>query len=168
MLLPPGADTSEAAAFPGFVFRMESRSSDFDWTAAHYLLPEVCCDVSPSSALYFSSRSSMGRLEDSLTKAHEKYADRLWLLIDPFMHFFPVPSAFEEGILCRASELTPIQESVFSDALCCRYFPARRGSSIGIYLFDTAQTIQEKLLLAEKHHISNVLILPFPTLDASL
>ena len=56
--------------------------------------------------------------------------------------------------------LTQLDAPVFSRALCCMYCRAAYCGRDGLYLFDTQESIAEKLRLAEDCGAAHVLLLP--------
>lgn len=157
MLIPRG--TSAPRDFTGLRFYLDEPFEDHVPVCARTIVPEALAGRFPDNPVCISSLLSGGTLESRLREAHGAFGDRLWLLLEPFSHFFPLPCPDGRGrFLPERGALLPLAESSFSSALCCRFQAARLEGLRGVYLFDTPQTLSHKLALAAECALSNVLV----------
>lgn len=157
MLLPRGA--SAPREFSGSLFCLDEPFEARSPVCARTLVPEALAGRFADNPVYISSLLSGGTLEARLREAHGVFGDRLWLLLEPFSHFFPLPCPDGQGhFLPEHGALLPLAESSFSSALCCRFQAASLEGLRGVYLFDTPRTISRKLALANEQGLSNVLV----------
>lgn len=160
MLIPRNALPEHS--FCGPLFYLDEPRVDRFPICTRTLVPEALAGRFPDNPVYISSLLSGGTLEARLCEARSAFGDRLWLLLAPFSHFFPLPCPDGNGrFLPERGALLPQAESAFSSALCCRFQAANLAGLRGVYLFDTPQTISHKLALADQCGILNVLVLPF-------
>lgn len=167
LLIPPGAPDSVPDCFRGCVFYLDSTRVFHLPFCARTLLPEALATGAPGNPVYVSSRLSGGTLRARLSSAHEHFGDRLWLVIAPLSHFFALPCPSGDGVPVPETALCAPGESFFSGALCCHCRPALWRGARGLYLFDTEQSIREKLALAGQCGILNALVLPSEPFSSS-
>ena len=127
------------------------------------LIPEALAARFPENPVYLSSELFCGTLRARLTAAQEAFGGRLWLIVRPLSRFFTLPCPSGEGLRVSPEaegRLTQLDAPVFSRALCCMYCRAAYCGRDGLYLFDTQESIAEKLRLAEDCGAAHVLLLP--------
>lgn len=103
------------------------------------------------SDVWISSRLSGGTLKDRITQAMEASAGRLWLNIAPLCTRFSMPCPTGTGDALTREESLEIQRNCpafFSPELCCMYCVQIEHAHAHMHLFDTTQTVAEKLRLA--------------------
>lgn len=108
------------------------------------LLPEVWQDMFPQCGVLISSAISGGtfaqRLQDSPFR-------RSWLLLEPVSMEFPLPCPSGQG------QAVPIHQDgpqFYSQALCCQYTHFLRNDRGYLHLWDTEESLHEKLRLAKE------------------
>lgn len=160
VVVPDGAEIPQQADAP--VFSLSAQGG----TLAAEQAAQPGCEVWVSSLL------SGGTLRERLSTAKQRYGDRLWLRIEPFCTDFPLPCPTGNGIALTQEESLSLRAacSVFYSAeLCCMYCVRLKNSVPIMHLFDTPQSIREKLLLAAQLGISHVFgEIPPQCLTASL
>lgn len=125
--------------------------------------PGSACSAFSGNPVYLSSDLSCSTLRARLTAAQEAFGGRLWLIVRPLSRFFTLPCPSGEGLRVSPEaedRLTQLDAPVFSRALCCMYCRAAYCGRDGLYLFDTQESIAEKLRLAEDCGAAHVLLLP--------
>lgn len=160
MIVPHGASAEEA--FDGAIFFFPAPP---DVTrvpiSAGTLLPTALCDVFPENPLFVSSQITSGTLRTRLEENISRHGARLWLLIDPYCAVFPLPCPDGQGQrISRAASaiLRAEHKPQYTDAFCCNYCVPVPPSG-ALHLYDTRQTISEKLALAAEIGVQNVLVL---------
>ena len=114
------------------------------------LVPEVWRDILPQTGLLIPAAISGGFLEDRLKRAAEASPGRCWLLADRFRMYFPLPCPSGSGRFLSALDAERLRAGgpdFYSPEFCCRYcydYPN------GLVLFDTEDSISEKLRLAKE------------------
>ena len=111
------------------------------------LLVPVCWrQLLPEAGLLISAQLSGGTLQERLTEAAQAAPGRCWLYLESMSHFLPLP--------CPDGQPEPISveperfaKTFFSEDFCCRY--AHSLTPPGLFLFDTPETMQRKLQLAQ-------------------
>lgn len=162
MLVPAGALPVPQADFPGCIFYLDAARLPQLPFCGRTLLPEALAPGAPGNPVYVSSRLSGGTLRERLSSARERFGDRLWLVVEPFSHFFPLPCPSGCGAAVPAGAPEALSADFFSEALCCHCRPARYHGMRGLYLFDTERSLCAKLSLADACGVSNVFLLPLP------
>lgn len=160
LLVPPDASDTPPACFHNCIYYLDPARVFHLPFCTHTLVPEVLAEGAPGNPVQISSRLSGGTLRTRLSSAHERFGDRLWLVIEPLSHFFTLPCPSGCGVYVPQNALCAPGESFFSAALCCHCRPAFHRSTRGLYLFDTEHSIREKLALADACGILNALVLP--------
>ena len=161
MLVPDEALPEEG--FSGCVFYLDERRPARLPVCTRTLIPEALAARFPENPVYLSSDLSCSTLRARLTAAQEAFGGRLWFIIRPLSRFFTLPCPSGEGqrVSPEAEDrLTRLDAPVFSRALCCMYCRAAYCGRDGLYLFDTQESIAEKLRLAEDCGAAHVLLLP--------
>ena len=114
----------------------------------------------PEGATLLSSRSCRGSLRQRLLLLQCEPADRLWFLIDPLCHLFtlPCPDGAGQRICEEQSLMLRKKHPVYdSPEFVCQYCVIADHGQLRVHLFDTPQSIQEKLHLAESLDIENII-----------
>lgn len=154
MIVPGQAPYTER--FDGFLWlENEALLSSLPISAQTLILESMAAHF-PENPVYISSRITEGTLSARLSDAKAAYGDRLWLLIAPYRHDLHLPDT--ENALVQTDSPPPTESVFYSDAFFCNYriFPDEKR----LYLFDTEQTVQKKVALAESLGIGHILILP--------
>lgn len=160
MLVPRGA--LPAPEFSGCIFYLDPKAPERLPVCTSTLVCETFAASFPENPVYISSQLSGGTLRARLESALNTFSERLWLLIEPFSDFFPLPSPNGEGLCADPAEAHPLCGALpfRSDAFLCRCLPAEYKGQRGLLLFDTEETIHDKLKLAAELGIRNSLVLP--------
>lgn len=163
ILIPPGAlPPAEAVEAAGFYYLDASAPAHLP-ICPRTLVPEVLSDRLPENPVWISSRLSGGTLEARLLDAVSRYGARLWLVIQPFSDFFTLPCPSGSGIFLSgkaASVLHRLDTPAFSRSFCCACCRAEYCGQRGLFLFDTPESISEKLRLAYQCGAGHVLVFP--------
>ncbi len=161
MIVPHGAAAEER--FDGAVYYFQEPP---DVTrvpiSAETLLPSELCDAFPENPLYISSQITSGTLRKQLEEEILRHGARLWLLIDPYCTVFPLPCPDGQGrrISRAASAILRAEHTPqYTDTFYCNYC-APVPPNGGLHLYDTQQTILQKLALAAEIGVQNTLVLP--------
>ena len=110
------------------------------------VLPEVWQDVFPYAGVLISSSISGGTLGLRLQEAAIRNPQRCWLLVEPMQMQFSLPCPAGVGMpICRPHT----EHSFDSEALCCQYTHFIHNGHGAMVLWDTEQTLQRKLELAQ-------------------
>ena len=110
------------------------------------LVAECWKNLLPEAGLLISAQISGGTLQDRLREAVSSAPGRCWLYPEPMSHFLPLPcpDGQPEPVSIEADRFP---QTFFSEEFCCRY--AHSMTPPGLYLFDTPETLQRKLQLAQ-------------------
>lgn len=107
------------------------------------LLSEVWQVLFPRCGVLISSAICGGTFAQRLRDAP---AGRSWLLVEPVSMEFPLPCLSGQGRAVPRSSDTP---AFYSPALCCQYTHFLRNNRGFFQLWDTEDTLKEKLRLAK-------------------
>ena len=110
------------------------------------LVPEVWSKLLPRCGVLISSAVSGGTFRHRVETAAQIYPRRCWLLIDPMAVQFPFP--FSDGNGDKVT-ITNYCNSFYSDHLCCQYTHFTQNQQGQLFLWDTEQTIKNKMELAK-------------------
>ena len=161
MLIPGEALPEEG--FSGCVFYLDERRPSHLPVCTRTLIPEALAARFPGNPVYLSSDLFCGTLRARLAAAQQRFGARLWLIVRPLSRFFTLPCPSGEGLRVSPEaedRLTRLDAPVFSRALCCMYCRAAYCGRDGLYLYDTQDSIEETLRLAEDCGAAHVLMLP--------
>jgi len=125
---------------------------------ARLLVPEVWREVLPQAGVVVSAAISGGFLEHRLQNAAEASPGRCWLLADPVRMRFPLPCPSGCGLTLSEQDILQLRSgkpSFYSPELCCQYCYQSPDS---VLLFDTEQSLAEKLRLAEQMGFHGALV----------
>lgn len=128
------------------------------------LVPEVWQNVLQKAGILIPSSLSGGTLTDRLTEAYRAVPGRCWLYLEPLRMRFPLPCPSGAGTTLprdTLDRLTADKPSFYTPELCCRYC---YDLPDGIVLYDTEDTWQDKLHLAQSIGLSGAVM---PTWDES-
>lgn len=124
---------------------------------------EPYADCCTSAHVLISSAISGGTLRRRLCDAIAQYgAPRVTLAIECLSQQFPLPCPTGQGVpltaveLQRHLDLHPTLHS--AEEFCARYFTLCNDTQTSLVLFDTADTIQQKLRLARDLGLSQVMV----------
>ena len=108
-------------------------------TGRRLLVPEIWQAALPQAELLVSSAMSGGDLKQ---RFRQLPGQRCWLRLEPMRMAFPLPCPDGQG-----TTVTDLPESsgFYAEALGCRYIHAPGQ----VILFDTAETLEQKILLAK-------------------
>lgn len=159
MLVPQGA--LPASEFSGCIFYLDTQAPAHLPICTRTLVPETLAASFPENPVYVSSQLSGGTLRMRLENALDTFSDRLWLIVEPFSDFFSLPCPSGVGLRGPLAEMQPLCGAApfQSEAFLCSCLPAEYEAQRGLFLFDTGETIHEKLALAAEIGIQNVLVL---------
>ena len=157
LLLPPGVplpcgDFSLVLSLSKSVTRSQAASGLF-------LLDPACAEEFPRSQVYITACSSGGTLTEYWQSSLSKWDSRLWLLLLPVCRRFPIPCPDGQGEEISQEEsarLQSISSVHFCEEFLCRYCFGMGSGAAWMHLFDTAETMQQKLDLAERMEIPHV------------
>lgn len=110
------------------------------------VLPEFWANRFPRCGVLISSAICGGELRTRLRNATEAYPHRCWLLAEPQPVEFPLPCP--DG--CGRPAAQPTGPSFYSQALCCQYTHFFRNHQGYFTLWDTEQTLAQKIALAKE------------------
>lgn len=114
----------------------------------------------PPEAAILSSRICGGSLQQTLERSALRYKKALWFIIEPMCHLFPLPcpdgigtpvSEAERLALCRKYTVYDSPDFV------CQYCVMQDRDTVNVFLFDTPQTVEQKIRLAESLGIDNII-----------
>lgn len=148
--------------FSGCIFYLDERRLPRLPVCTRTLVPEALAAHFPENPVYIVSGPPDGTLPARLEAASAAFGPRLWLVIRPLSHFFTLPCPSDSGRFVppeEAGSISRLDAPTQSRALCCAYCRAEYSGEQGLYLFDTEQSMEEKLRLADKAGIQNVLVL---------
>lgn len=114
----------------------------------------------PEDTVLFSTQICGGNLEACLREAKTEYGEKLWLLLELMCHVFPLPCPDGNGLLISEAESQQLQAAhQVYDApdFLCRYCTYSEKNCLFLHLFDTDETIAQKLLLAKTLEINNII-----------
>ena len=139
-------------------------------TDDHQIMGELFFDAPghfrlPDDAVLLSTQLCGGCLSDLLKTAQAQYGMNLWLFIEPLCHVFPLPCPDGNGKEISREESTRLQSchTVYdAPEFLCRYCTFREQAHLWVHLFDTAETISQKLALADALGITQSIVLPLP------
>lgn len=107
-------------------------------TGRRLLVPEIWQAALPQSELLVSSAMSGGDMKQRFRQLAHR---RCWLRLEPMCMAFPLPCPDGQG---TAMVGLPESSGFYSEALGCRYI----HSPGQVILFDTEETLEQKILLA--------------------
>lgn len=144
VVVPPGCQIPDAGGAPVFCM---------DEAAPGQILDEAWAAQRAAQGVWISSRLSGGTLRERLSQALEQYQDRLWLRVEPVCMRFPMPCPTAEGRTLTQQQSAAIRSACpafYCPEFCCMYCVQFDGAQAFMHLFDTTQTIAEKLALANE------------------
>lgn len=110
------------------------------------VLPEFWANRFPRCGVLISSAICGGAFSARLRNAADAYPHRCWLLAEPNPIEFPLPCP--DG--CGRPVVQPSGPSFYSQALCCQYTHFSRNHQSSFTLWDTEDTMMQKLALAKE------------------
>lgn len=115
------------------------------------LVPESC--HFPGATVLINTAVSGGSLAQRLKEAIERYPGTA-LDLQRLMMDFTLPAPSGEGKPLTASELSELKQRLapsvfFSPELCARYFTYMQNGQVHFVLYDDAETLHQKMKLAE-------------------
>ena len=114
----------------------------------------------PDNAFLFSSCNPVGNLKNQLQMLHDKHGTQLWFLIEPLRHLFCLPCPDATGQKLTAAQSLALQAGAHiydSPDFLCKYCVITDRGEIRIHLFDTDETLQQKIRLAVDVGIDNII-----------
>lgn len=123
------------------------------------LVPEVWRDILPQAGILIRSSISGGTLKERLEDAQTASPGRCWLFLEKLRMRFPLPCPSGAGNAISEDELNTFlvtRPSFYTPELCCRYCYDLPEAMI---LYDTKDTQQEKIKLAQSSGFAGALIL---------
>ena len=114
----------------------------------------------PPEATIVSSRICSGSLRQRLSQTKDTYGVNLWFLIEPMCHLFPLPCPDYSGKPVSEKESLEIRKkhTVYdSPDFLCQYCVMQDCDTVSVHLFDTPQTAEQKIRLAESIGIDNII-----------
>ena len=114
----------------------------------------------PQGAHLISTQLSGGSLPLYLKEQRRLWGESLWLLIEPMCHLFPLPCPDGVGREIEAEESRRLQAArccYHAPEFLCQYCVLRENGQLAVHLFDTEQTLGEKLALAKRLEIINII-----------
>ena len=161
MLVPRGAQMD--ACFDGIILYLGAPPEpDRQPLSAQTLLPVSFAARFSENPVYLSSQLTHGTLREHLMRGLAQCGDRLWLLIEPYCTLFPLPCPKKAGVrISRAASaiLRAEHAPCYTETFCCNYC-APLPPEAGLHLYDTQDTIAQKLALAAALGVQNVIVLP--------
>ena len=124
----------------------------------------------PEASVLVCTAISGGTLRECLTDAAARYgAARVALDCQRLAMDFTLPCRSGEGTPLTREELSALRERsgaavFFSEELCANYFSFQRGAQAHFVLFDTAETLRRKLLLARERGMETAFLM-YPEVD---
>lgn len=157
LLLPPGVplpcgDFSLVLSLSKSVTRSQA-------TSGLFLLNTACAEEFPRSQVYITSQISGGTLTEYWQSSLSKWGSRLWLLLFPMCHRFPIPCPDGQCEEISPDDSRQLQNSShvhFCEEFLCHYCYGADDGGAWMHLFDTSETMQQKLDLAESIDIPHV------------
>lgn len=134
-------------------------------------VPESYGPHMPDNAkILVSSAISGGSITERLGSAVQTWPGRVWLELRRLMMDFTLPCPSGEGTALTKAELDGLQAahpgiSFFSSELGCHYFTYQEGPQAHFVLFDTANSLHHKLVLAQSMGIDTAVLLYPETAD---
>lgn len=110
------------------------------------VVPEVWRNILPQAGLLISSAISGGTLQERFEEAARLSPRRCWLLLEPLQMEFPLPCPTGVGYSADIPEASPV---FFSQPLCCQYTHFIRSGTGFMLLWDTEETLHQKMSLAK-------------------
>lgn len=160
MLVPAGAQWQEGFTGPVYWLDGAPALEGLPLSRKTLVQPDLA-DRFPDHPVYLSSRVLAGRLEDRLREAFHRWDSRLWLVVAPWRHIFPLPCPDSQGqpiSRTQSAILRSEYDSTYAPDLGCRYCTFLKQQGM-VHLFDTRETIEKKLELAERLGVENVVVL---------
>ena len=125
------------------------------------LVPEYLAARFAENPVMISSQLCGGTLRERLADALARFGERVWLLCEPLCARLPLPcpDAREERVSqAEIQAFFAEHPALYTPEFCCEYAVDTERSQL--YLRDTAQTINQKLALADSLGIPHALCLP--------
>lgn len=123
------------------------------------IAPGLMFDL-PDSAFLFSFSIPSGNLKNQLQMLHDKHGTQLWFLIEPLRHLFCLPCPDATGQKLTAAQSLALQAGAYvydSPDFLCKYCVISSPGELLIHLFDTDDTIEQKIKLAANIGIDNII-----------
>lgn len=161
MLVPRGAQMD--ACFDGVILYLGAPPEpDRQPLSAQTLLPVSFAARFSENPVYLSSQITRGTLREHLLRGLDRCSDRLWLLVEPYCTLFSLPCPEKAGTrISRAASaiLRAEHTPCYTAAFCCNYC-APVPPEAGLHLYDTQETIAQKLALAAALGVQHAIVLP--------
>ena len=110
------------------------------------VVPEVWRDLLPNCGILISSALSGGSFRERIAQAARSAPKRCWLLLDPMQTEFHLPCPDGQG---KRVTIINYGHSFYSEHLCCQYTHYCRDNRGTMVLWDTEDTLQTKMQLAQ-------------------
>lgn len=115
-------------------------------------VPPACAEAAPHGQVLVCTALSGGSLAELLTEACSRYGpERIALDLQRLMMEFPLPCPSGVGTPLTVQELRQRRQGrsvYYCDGLCARYFTRQQGGETRFILFDDADTMHRKIVLA--------------------
>lgn len=125
------------------------------------LLPERWQQALPQCGVLISSSLSGGTARQRFAEAVQAAPRRCWLLLEWMCMEFPLPCPSGEGISLKKTALEARlagRSSFFDPNLCCEYVHWLADGQGRMVLYDTAETLTQKAILARQAGFQGVVI----------
>ena len=156
-------DTLPEVSFDGVIIHYPNTPSPSALPiSTNTLLPLSLAAQYPENPVCVCSHITSNTLKAQLSEAIATYGARLWFLVSPFCDVYPLPCPPGGGkrISRTASAILRSERSgLYTDAFCCNYC-APVSPVQSLHLYDTQQTVEKKLALAQLLGIKNALVFP--------
>jgi len=111
------------------------------------IVPEVWRDLLPNCGILISSALSGGSFLQRVEDAARAAPKRCWLYLEPLQTEFGLPCPDGQG---RRVTIIDYGYSFYSKPLCCRYRHFYGSGQGSVVLWDTKETLQTKMKLAQE------------------
>lgn len=125
------------------------------------LLPERWQRDLPQCGMLISSSLSGGTARQRFSEAAQSAPRRCWLLLEWLSMEFPLPCPSGDGISLDKPQLEARlqgRRSFFDPGLCCEYTHWVQDGQGRMVLYDTAETLTQKALLARESGFQGVVV----------
>lgn len=126
-------------------------------------VPECYGEKVRQARVLICTAISGGTLRERLEEAHCRFGSRLALDLQRLEMEFPLPCPKGEGRALECGELCELLKSgpkvFWSEDLCTKYFTRDCDCSLGMVLFDDAETIRKKMELASRCGIGTAFLM---------
>lgn len=158
-LVPAG--TGPDKSFSGPIFYLDPGFSPDKLPISQTTLVAIpWAESFPQNPVYFSSEDTHAPLAERLRAGMDAFGSRVWLVIRPLCDLYRLPGDLPGKVISRAESAILRSEYESADAapFLCRYLVYLRQTAM-LHLYDTPQTIRDKVALAASLGIENCLII---------